>query len=258
MPDAVALVRGVPAAFPDAVTGIAPDPPLDSSVARRQHDRYAAALIAGGYELHRVPVDDEQPDSAFVEDVALVLGERGLVTRPGHESRRAEVSPVAAALAAHLPVESVTAPAAVDGGDVLRVGRRVFVGVSGRTNRDGFDAVAAVASSQGHEVAAVPVRETLHLKSGVSAVDEGAVLWHSAACDAAHFESIEVIEVGGVDPEAANVVRLADGRILVAERHPATAELLAARGLEVITTDVSEFGRADGGLTCLSIRLRWD
>ncbi|MEE9299280.1 MAG: arginine deiminase family protein [Acidimicrobiia bacterium] len=251
-------MRGVPAGFADCVTAVPPDPPLDVGTARLQHDGYVAALESGGFSVESVPVDDDQPDSSFVEDAAVVIGERGLVTRPGHESRRGEVGPVAVALARHLQLDRVGEPAVIDGGDVLRIGDRIFVGLSGRTNRAGVDAVAAVAESQGITVVAVPVRETLHLKSGVSAIGDDAVLWHPAACESGVFDSLAVIEVPGDDPEAANVVRLADGRILVADHHLATVDLLADRGIDVVATDVSEFARAEGGLTCLSIRLRWE
>lgn len=252
------MVRGVPAGLADSVTAVPADPPLDVALARHQHDGYAAALEAGGFRVRRVPVAEDLPDSAFIEDTAVVIGERGLVTRPGHESRRREVGPVAEALARHVPVDRISEPATLDGGDVLRVGERVFVGLSRRTNRAGVDAVAALAEPQGYSVVAVPVTETLHLKSGVSAVSEETLLWHRASCDARLLEPLEVIEVPGDDPEAANVVRLADGRILVTEHHAATAELLIDRGLDVVPIDVSEFARADGGLTCLSIRLKWD
>ena len=106
------------------------------------------------------------------------------------------------------------------------------------------------------EVIPVRVRDTLHLKSGVSAVDAETVLWHPAACDRDDLEGMSVVEVAGDDPEAANVVRLPDGSVLVASHFPATAELVVSLGHRVRTVGVSEFARADGGLTCLSVRLR--
>lgn len=252
----VAFVRGVPASFAECVTAAAPNPPLRPEIAAEQHSRYVAALELGGYEVVAVPTDDDRPDSSFVEDTAVVVGTRVLVTRLGHPSRRDEVEPVADALGGRFPLFRVREPATIDGGDVLKVGSSLFVGFGGRTNDEGIRAIAAVAEPQGLSVTPVPVTRVLHLKSGVSALDDSTLLWHRDACDRDVFDGFDVIEVPGDDPEAANVVRLADGRVLVADHHPETASLVAGRGFGVVTTDVSEFARADGGLTCLSIRIR--
>ena len=253
---AVALVRGVPAAFAECVTASAPDPPLSPELAAEQHTYYVAALDEGGYDVVAVPTDDNRPDSSFVEDTAVVVGTQVLVTRPGHPSRRDEVEPVAGVLGGRFPLHRVREPATIDGGDVLKMGSSLFVGLSSRTNEAGVRAVTAIAEPQGLTVTPVLVGRVLHLKSGLSALDESTLLWHRDACDRGVFDGFDVIEVSGADPEAANVVRLADGRILVADHHPATAALVAGGGFEVLTTDVSEFARADGGLTCLSIRVR--
>ncbi len=253
---AVALVRGVPASFAECVAATPPDPPLSQEVAAEQHARYVAALEQGGYDVVAVPADDDRPDSSFIEDTAVVIGARVLATRPGHPSRRDEVAPVAGALGGRYPVHRVRAPAMIDGGDFLKMGSSVFVGRSDRTNDEGVSAVAAIAEPQGLSVTSVPVGRVLHLKSGLSALDDSTLLWHPNACDRSVFDGFDIVEVPGVDPEAANVLRLADGRILVAEHHQETASLVAARGFGVVTVDVSEFARADGGLTCLSIRIR--
>ena len=253
---ALALVRGVSASFAECVTGASPDPPLSAKVAAEQHAHYVAALEQGGYEVVEVPVDDDRPDSSFIEDTAVVIGTRVLITRPGHPSRRDEVGPVADALGGRFPLHRVREPATIDGGDVLKMGSSLFVGLSDRTNEEGIRAVTAIAEPQGLSVTSVPVRSVLHLKSGLSALDESTLLWHRDAGDRDVLDGFDVVEVSGADPEAANVVRLADGRILVGTDHPETASLVAGRGFGVVITDVSEFARADGGLTCLSIRIR--
>jgi dimethylargininase len=253
---AVAFVRGVPASFAQCVTARTPDPPLDPQVAAVQHAQYVAALEQGGYQVITVPVDDDQADSSFIEDTAVVVGARALITRPGHPSRRDEVETVAAALTGRFPLHRVREPATIDGGDVLKMGSSIFVGRSDRTNEEGIRAIAAIAEPLGMSVTEVPVVRVLHLKSGLSALDDQTLLWHRDACDRDVFDGFEVLEIPGNDPEAANVVRLADGGVLVAEHHPETAALIAGRGFSVTTTDVSEFARADGGLTCLSIRVR--
>jgi dimethylargininase len=249
----VALVREIPNSFTSAVTSRPVSPPLDADLARAQHHEYAAVLEAGGFAIIRVPTDERHPDCGFIEDAAVVVGRRALLTRPGHPSRRGEPEGVGAVLSTLLEVESMT-DGSLDGGDVLQAGGRVFVGVSARTDAAGVQSLREFCAPI--EVVAVPVRAALHLKSGVSAISEDTVLWHPAACDRRDLVGLDVIEVPGDDPEAANVVRLPDGSILVGAHQRVSAEVVASRGLRVRPVDVSEFARADGGLTCLSLRLR--
>ena len=247
----IAHVREVPDSFASCVTVRPAIPPLDPVPARAQHAGYVAALEEGGFSVVRVPAAEEHPDCAFIEDIAVVVGERALLTNPGHPTRQGEIPD--APLAPLLAVESMDG-GRLDGGDVLQAGGRVLVGLSRRTDAAGVAALTRFCTSV--EVIPVPVRDTLHLKSGMSAVDAETVLWHPAACDRRDLGGIRVVVVPGDDPEAANVVRLPDGSVLVAVHHQATAELVASLGHRVRIVEVSEFARADGGLTCLSVRLR--
>jgi dimethylargininase len=199
--------------------------------------------------------DEAHPDGCFIEDAAVVVGNIALVTNAGHPSRRGEASPVAAALVDIMEVEYL-GEGTLDGGDVLQVGTAVFVGVGGRTDAVGASRLAELCRRTGLQIVVVPAGEALHLKSGVTALDEQTVLWHPATGHRDAFAGLRVVEAPGDDPEAANVVRLADGRVLCAAFHPATSDLVASLGFRVVTCDVSEFARADGGLTCLSIRIR--
>jgi dimethylargininase len=251
----IAFVREVTESFARCVTRVPAVPALDPRLARRQHARYRAALEEAGFEVIVVPGDEAHPDGCFVEDAAVVVGDVGLITRSGHPSRRGEVGPVADALAEHVFVEHLS-DGTLDGGDVLQVGPVVFVGTGGRTDSLGARGLKALAERMGKRLVEVDVRGALHLKSGVTALDDETVLWHPAACDRAVFDGLRVVEVDGTDPEAANVVRLIDGVILAGAAHRAAAHQIAALGYEVVPCDTSEFARADGGLTCLSIRLR--
>ena len=252
----VALVRGVAASFSSAVTGSPPDPPLAADLAAAQHASYVTALSAGGYVAVEIEPDEAHPDCCFIEDAAVVVGEHALVTRPGHPSRRGEADEVAPVLGEYVRLHHAKTPATIDGGDVMTVGTRVFVGLSQRTNAAGAAAIAAIAEPQAMTVNVVPVGSVLHLKSGLSALDDSAVLWHRRACDRDELTGLRVIEIEEADPEAANVVRLADGRILVTAHHERTRAVVEALGFETVAVDVSELARADGGLTCMSIRLR--
>ena len=206
--------------------------------------------------MRRVPADESHPDGCFIEDAAIACGESALLTRPGHPSRRGEVSAVAAALGDLVEVDRVQGEATLDGGDVLQMGTVVFVGVGRRTNAAGADQLERFCSPRGRSVIRVPVGDSLHLKSAVSALDAETLLVHRSVPDPGVFSGVRMVLVGGDDPEAANVVRQADGVILVASHHEPTAELVAGLGYSVDSCDIGEFARADGGLTCLSIRLR--
>ena len=251
-----ALLRAVPDSFRDCVTRRPADPPLDAARARRQHEGYRICLEAGGFATGVLAADEAHPDCCFIEDTAVLLGETALATRPGHASRRGEVAAVAAALRERLPVEGMAAPATLDGGDVLRVGRRLFVGASERSNAAGREALARFAAPRGYEVVPVTLRGALHLKSAATALDDVTVLVFPEAVGPGAFAGLRVVGVEGGDPEAANVVRLPDGRILVATHLPQSAAAVRALGMIPVACDVSEFARADGGLTCLSLRCR--
>lgn len=248
-----ALVRPVPDSFVRSVTSSPLDRPLDVGLARRQHAGYVAALEAGGFEVVEVEQAPDQPDSPFIEDTAVVIGARALATRPGHPSRRGEVPGVAAVLAERMETTQMAAPATLDGGDVLVVGETVFVARGNRTNADGVDVLRAFCAPR--TVVPVSVNGVLHLKSAVTAIAGDTVLAHGGTASLREFSGLNVVEVAGDDPGAANVVRLPDGRLLVSESHQATRRTLESSGHEVVTVDGSEFARADGGLTCLSIRI---
>ena len=201
-----------------------------------------------------IPADESHPDCCFVEDTAVVIGGRALATRPGHPSRRGEVAPVAVALEEWLLVERMAGSGTLDGGDVLQVGGVVYVGRSSRTDAGGIEALARFAAPR--PVVTVPVSGMLHLRSAASPLDEATVLVEEGRLDPTVFTGVRVVTIPGDGGHGANVLRLADGRILAPEGRPRLAEEVAGAGFEVVTVDVSEFARADGGLTCLSIRQR--
>ena len=230
-------------------------PPLDPDLARRQHRDYRRALESGGFATTVIPADEGHPDCSFVEDTAVVVAGRALATRPGHPSRVGEVPPVAAALRAAMPVEEMPADARLDGGDVLRVGRRLFVGRSGRTDARGIAVLEQFAGPE-WEVVPVAVAGVLHLKSAATALDDQTLLAEPGRVDEGLFTGMRVLRPAAGESHAANVVRLPDGTVLCSAATPQTAALIAGTGFEVRSVDVGELGRADGGLTCLSIRVR--
>lgn len=248
-----ALAGGVPASFDRALAPAGAE--IDVDRARGQHVLYLAELARHGLEVELVPADPGFPDGCFVEDCAVVIGELAVITRPGADSRLGEVEAVAAAVARHRQLAWLQEPARADGGDVLVIGRSVYLGSSTRTNRDGLRQLQEVARRAGLEPTVLPVRRGLHLKSGLTALDDVRLVAVAGAVDPGAVAE-EVVVVPGGDPSAANVVRLPAGdAVLVPARHPATAEVVARAGLRPRMVDIGEFHKAGGGLTCLSVML---
>lgn len=249
---AFALVRAIPDSFDGALR--THDWALDPLRAREQHLAYVAALAASGCEITWLDADEACPDCCFVEDTAVVLGRHAVLTRPGAPSRRAEVEPVGLALSRWCAVHPMSAPATLDGGDVLRVGDVLFVGLSERTNEAGAAFLAEVSAYDNLRVVRVPVAAGLHLKSAVTVADAGAVILLGGSVSADPFtrEGLSIIRVA--EPAGGNVLHLGD-RVLVSADAPDAALRLRDRGLDVHVLDMSELHKADGALTCLSLRV---
>jgi|ERR1051326_4214715 dimethylargininase len=225
---------------------------IDAEVAARQHRAYCDALRACGAEVVTLPRIDELPDSVFVEDTAVVLGELAVLTRPGVESRRAEVGAIEREVARLRPLVKVAPPATLEGGDVMRAGRTLYVGLSPRTNRAGVAALGELSAPHGYEVVPVSLRGCLHLKTGCSALDDETILVNPEWIDERVFRGRRVVAVDAEEPWAANVLRVGDA-LCVGSAFPRTAGKLAALGHDVHTVDCSEFAKAEGGLTCMSL-----
>jgi dimethylargininase len=200
----------------------------------------------------RVPAAPDLPDAVFIEDTAIVLDEVAIITRPGAPSRRDEIDAVASLLAAHRPVRALEPPATLDGGDVLRLGRTLYVGRSGRSNAHGIEQLRSLVAPLAYEVVAVEFTGCLHLKSAVTALADGLLLHNPAWVSAAAFPSCDAVAVDEHEPHAANAL-LVDWAIVFPSQHPRTLARLIARGLRVATIDTRELGKAEGGVTCCSL-----
>lgn len=228
--------------------------PIDVDLARAQHHRYEVLLSEAGFAVLRLPAAPDLPDSIFVEDGALAFDEVAVLTRPGAPSRRAEVEALGAALAPYRPLASLVAPATLDGGDVLVIGRTVHVGLTARTNREGIDQLRAILAPHGYRVEGAEVRGCLHLKSAVTPAGPGRLLVNPRWVEKGRFGAHETIEVDPSEPFAANA--LWTGRYLIHPvAFPRTRERLETAGVRVAAVDVSEIQKAEGGVTCCSILL---
>lgn len=229
--------------------------PIDIGLAATQHHAYQQALVSLGCQLLTLAAEPSMPDAVFVEDVAVVLDEVAVMTRTGAASRRGEGASVAEVLRRYRPLRAIQAPGMLEGGDVLRIGRTLYVGQSGRSNADGIAQLGALVGEFGYAVRTVPIRDCLHLKSSVTAVRDDTVLLQPAWVDRASFEGFRVIEVDPDEEHAANVVRVGD-RVLMPACFPRTRQRLVDAGIDVTSVDVSELQKAEGAVTCCSLLLR--
>jgi dimethylargininase len=228
---------------------------IDLDRARGQHHAYERALTLLGCTVQRVSGegDAELPDCVFIEDTAVVFPEIAIITRPGAASRRPEVHAVASALAPLRELVRIQEPGTVDGGDVLVMGTRVFVGRSARTNAAGIEQLRGALTPRGYRLTSVEPAGCLHLKSAVTAVSNGTVIINPRWVPREIFAGVEMIEVDPSEPLAANVLSLGSGPVLLAEAFPHTCERLVRRGFEVRTIDASALAKAEGALTCCSL-----
>ena len=225
---------------------------IDLDLARAQHRAYEEALVSLGCRVRSLPELPDQPDSVFVEDTAVVLDEIAVITRPGAESRRGETAPMAAVLKEYRRLAEIRAPGVLDGGDVLQVGRTLYVGLSARSNRAGAEQLGSAIAPFGYRVVTVETQGCLHLKTAATLAAPGLLLINPAWVDARVFEDLDCLAVDPAEPHGANAV-LVDGRLIYPASCPRTRARLLGRGLDVVSVDMSETEKAEGGVTCCSL-----
>lgn len=228
--------------------------PIDVSRAVAEHEAYAQALEELGCELERLPAEPDLPDSVFVEDTAIVLPELAVITRPGAASRRAETASIAEVLGRYRTLRYITEPATMDGGDVLRVERDLYVGLTDRTNPEGVAQLRELLQPPGYNVQGIPVTGCLHLKSAASWLGDDTVLLNPNWVDKAYFADLTCIPVHPDEPHAANVLRIGD-TLVCGAAHVRTRERLQRAGFTVRPVDISELAKAEAGVTCSSLVL---
>jgi dimethylargininase len=228
---------------------------VDVELALEQWAGYVDALGAAGWQTVEVPAADDCPDSVFVEDTVVMVGDTAVLSRPGADQRKTEIIGTATTLAAlGYPVERITV-GTLDGGDVLKIGNTIYVGRTLRTSAAGIAEFRRICEPLGFTVIAVPVNRVLHLKSAVTALPDGTVIGYPPLVDDPtfwpHFRPMP-------EEPGSHVVDLGDGRLLMASSAPRSAELIADLGYTPVTVDISEFEKLEGCVTCLSVRLRYE
>jgi len=225
---------------------------IDVEKAIQQHRQYEQTIVSLGYELRRLPPLPDSPDAAFVEDIAVVLDELAIITRPGVKSRRGETDSASDKLSAYRTLCYIESPGTLEGGDILRVGRMLFAGWSERTNPEGIRQLQSVADRFDYTVKPVEVNECLHLKTGVTQIGADTLLINPQWIPRESFAGLNLIEIDPREPFAANALWL-DKTVVYPAEFSRTKERLLRRGFHVRTIPFSELLKAEAGLTCCSL-----
>jgi dimethylargininase len=228
--------------------------PIDYALVVRQHEEYCATLRRCGADVRLLDCNRDLPDATFLEDTAVVLDEVAILAPMGTEARRGEPAALEPELKRYRDVRRLDGPASLEGGDVLRVGRRLLVGLSARTDRAAVRALEALVGRYGYRVTPVAVRECLHLKTACTALPDGSLLVNPSWLDLPCLAGLETVRVPKDEPWGANTLTVR-GAVVLAAEHPRTADLLRRRGLDVRPVPLSEFAKGEGGATCLSLLL---
>ncbi len=226
--------------------------PIDLDIANAQHQEYVNALAEIGCEVIELPAETDLPDSVFVEDTAFILPEVAVITRPGADSRKPETESIIQALSPHRALVRVIEPATVDGGDVLVLGKNIYVGISTRSNIASVNQMQELLDNYGYTVTRVKMHDCLHLKTAVTKVDEKTLLINPKWVDNFHFKDFNWIIVDPSEPFAANCLPV-NGRIIFPTAFPKTREKLEAHGYKVKAVTVDELAKAEGAVTCCSL-----
>jgi len=248
----IAITHVPPASLEQGERSFVGRDPIDMATARAQHAAYCDLLRELGCKVTTLDLNAAHADAVFVEDTAIVFDEVAVMTMPGAPSRRAEIAGMEEELTNHRKVERIELPATLDGGDVTVAGRVVLVGKSARTNAEGTAALANTLKPYGYVVRRVGMRDCLHLKSACTVLPGSRLLVNPAWVELKDLAGFDIVEIPRDEHFAADVLTIGRSVVSAAE-HPKTAALIASLGFDSRTTPLSEFAKAEGGVTCLSL-----
>ncbi len=226
--------------------------PIDLETARAQHKEYVRALAQAGCQVIELPAEPDLPDSVFVEDTAFILPEVAVITRPGADSRKPETESIARALAPYRPLVHVAEPATMDGGDVLVLGKSIYIGLSTRSNREAVAQLNSLLKDFDYTTHGIELTDCLHLKTAVTRADDNTLLINPKWVDASHFSAFDLLEVDTSEPFAANCLPV-NGNILYPTTFPRTQQKLDEKGFRVRNVRLDELAKAEGAVTCCSL-----
>jgi len=248
----IALTRGISAGIDRCEVSFINRVAIDVQKMKQQHRAYEEMLRSMGYEVIQILADDSCPDCCFIEDTALLLDEIAVITYPGSVARRGEVPGVVPTIEKYRKTLRIEPPATLEGGDVLRIGRNLYVGLTQRTNAEGVDALRTLVAPYGYKVTAVPTPGALHMKSVCTAADDRTIVADPTRVDVSPLRDYDMIEIAPEEWMGGDLLPI-KGIVWMIEGFPKLKSALEARGFNVRTLNMSEFLKAEAGLTCLSL-----
>jgi dimethylargininase len=248
----IAITRKVSPRFNECEITHIDRSPINVELACAQHHEYVKALASLGCRVIELPAETDLPDSVFVEDAAFILPEVAVITRPGADSRKPETETIIRALSPYLPLVHVTEPATIDGGDVLVLGKHIYIGISTRSNTASLHQIQGLLRNYGYQVTGVEMHDCLHLKTAITKVDEETLLINPKWVDTVHFKNFNWIEVEPSEPFAANCLPVS-GSVIYPTVFPNTQKRLEQKGFIIFNVNVSELAKAEGAVTCCSL-----
>jgi len=247
-----AITRDINTAIGSGELTFLPRSMIDIELAIQQHQQYQSALSSLGCEIVTIPTEPGLSDSVFIEDNAIVLDEIAVLCRPGAVSRRPEVTGVEAVLKKYRKLASIQPPGTLDGGDLLRIGKVIYAGLSTRSNHSGIGQLRDIVSNHGYSVSTVETTKCLHLKSAVSQIAPDTLLINPDWISKSAFGELRLIEVDGGEAHAANALLVGQG-LIYPTSFPRTLENLKNLSIDLVPVDVSELQKAEGAVTCCSL-----
>lgn len=248
----IAITREVSSRFNECEITHINRTPIDLDIARKQHHEYVQTLAKIGCQIIELDEEQDLPDSVFVEDTAFILPEVAVITRPGADSRKPETESIIQALSSHRPLVHVVAPATVDGGDVLVLGKNIFIGMSTRSTPEAVTQLQGLLDNYGYTVVGVKLTDCLHLKTAVTRVDDNTLLINKNWVSPEHFTGFDLIDVDSSEPFAANCLPVKDV-IIYPTTFPNTQKKLEQKGYKIANVNLDELAKAEGAVTCCSL-----
>ncbi len=245
----IALVREPTPDFANAISNHPQSDCIDFGKALNQHRQYTSALTNAGLSVIHLDPEENFPDAPFVEDPVVILEDKAVLCSMKAETRRGEGDSIVAELERYMAVVHMLPPATLDGGDVLQTDEEIFIGQSARTNLEGIEVLKAFTKKT---ITAVPVLEGLHLKSAATYLGDGKIILDASRVDASAFKNLQIIEVSSKESYSANCLVVGD-YVIAPQGYPKLAARIREFGFQVIQIPMSEFEKADGGVTCLSL-----
>lgn len=247
-----AVVRGLSANYDRCIKPDGHNNRIDLELTRKQHRLYGLTLLQLGLTLISVEADDNLPDCCFVEDTTIIAGAKAIITNMKSPSRALETVEVKKLLSNYKKIKEIAAPGFIDGGDVLKINNKIYIGLSERTNLQAAEQVNALVSDQGYEVIPVEIEGTLHLKTVCTYLGDGCIIMVPGHFDERIFAGYKKVIVPVEEAYSANCLAV-NGKVVVPSGYPRTRECIAKEGFATVEVDISEFRKGNGGLTCLSV-----